>query len=262
MSEAERETKRFKETVESGNDNETVSLLMSLPPDVRVNMAGYLSSTDIFRLARINKDFDQWSKTSRDLWVMLYRRNFGDEMSLVQLKQVLYTLFPNIGEGFFAQDNYRALVLAYAIVNKIDEVKYLMNLATGQILVFNRNIVAMQDVKQPYSGIDQQIDSNVVEIIKTIMDEKAVRVNRQGEISGTFDKQKTQITLGITQIMIMVQFIRLGYIPKFHYSDRHNYTRTYPDRIIIKSQCVACSKPAKYRSNETGELFCSQECTE
>ena len=234
--------KRVKLTLDAGDDNEAASLLMALPPDVRVNIAGYLSSTEIFRLARINKNFDQWSKTSRDLWVMLYRRNFGDEMSLVQLKQVLYTLFPNIGEGFFAQDNYRALVLAYAI----GTMPWGVTLSNTDVFITTNEV----SINIRSRNLRESIDKNILTVIKQITNGKVnIYEGTSGHLSINL-RDMHQLLGASTRLILLVYFIQMGF-------NMNNHTR-----LDIKSQCVACSKPAKYRSETTGELFCSQECTE
>jgi len=244
-------SKRFKTAIDNGNYNEAAVTLMSLPEDVRVNIASYLTSREIFNLAEINKDFDAWSKTSRNLWIMLYQRNFGDQMPLSQLKNILYATFPDLEKGLFAQDNYRSLVLAYAFVNHTgDWRRTLLNPLTGQevLLIPSSKEIVMETYKN--TGESQQIDENVKNIVLSILTPQSIITkNQYGDFRASFVKILPFLK-DMTYFLIAFRIIhRLGYNPKFDYK-----------KPPIKSQCIACSEPAKFKSKETGELFCSEKC--
>ena len=104
--------KTIEEDIENNNYDDAAATLMSLPNDVRVNIAIYLPFKAIIRLSIINKSFNEWSTTNSSLWLMLYNRNFGDELPFDELKQKLQMFFPSI-----VFDDYRSLVLAYTFIN-------------------------------------------------------------------------------------------------------------------------------------------------
>lgn len=246
------DVKRLKRDLDEGRVEDVAVTLMSLPGDVRINIAQYLPIRSILNLSEVNRDFANWARNSQLLWPMLFQRNFGDQISLERLINTLRVAFPHYDLDY-SYDNYKTLTLAYSAVTNMEDFindKYYLQSSDQMITIEESSI---RQFKYHFMTTIVQRKSNVVDEMLSSMPEFVYHLDYQGSKSYHFNYlfKTSPLLTNLLSVIIRFKLMVLGFKPL---SVHH----TIKSQIPICSHCS--NNPAKFTLEPHNVLVCSQEC--
>ena len=256
--------KRFKSAIDAGDYNEAAVTILSLSEDVIITILMNLSIPDIISMCKVNVQFKQWcDHPQSSLWRNLFYRDFGAE-KYRELKKLL---------GSDSNDKY-IYMAQYQIQSYLEEKKsyirpesirpesiiihYKKSKWLINIMIIDRREYGNRRLSIRATLFDQTMNTKMQ--IFRLFD--SIFTNEENYMSISLRNIRNDRRIFEYDITNEPNWLNLLTIFCYQLSNNGFEIPFFDQGKCIDVKCFVCSKPAKFKSNETGELFCSKKCAE